>query len=128
MTADGTRGFGSSPLSDEVIIIDLTTTPVRNLGSIVFDQVPGVGKNQPDAFGGGEVIYGNVLPVGLRAAGNVALVNAHNLEVRSLVNLEPPSPFNPMTCGPVGPPTGPGGCPIHGVTPRPRRGSPRDRS
>src|SRR5205823_2068524 len=44
MTADGTRGFGSSPLSDEVIIIDLTTTPVRNLGSIVFDQVPGVGK------------------------------------------------------------------------------------
>jgi len=120
MTADGTRGFGSSPMSDEVIIIDLTTTPVTKLGSLVFDQVPGVGNNQPDAFGGGEVIYGNVLPVGLRAAGNVALVNAHNLKVRTLVNLEPPAPFNPMTCGPVGPPTGPGGCPIHGVTPRPR--------
>jgi hypothetical protein len=120
MTADGTRGFGSSPFSDEVIIIDLTTMPVTNLGSIRFDQVPGVGHNQPDAFGGGEPIYGNVLPVGLRAAGNVALVNAHNLEVRSLVNLAPPAPFNPMTCGPVGPPTGPGGCAIHGVTPRPR--------
>ena len=120
MTADGTRGFGSSPLSDEVIIFDLTTNPVTKLGSLVFDQVPGVGKNQPDAFGGGEAIYGNVLPVGLRAAGNVALVNAHNLKVRTLVNLEPPGPFNPMTCGPVGPPTGPGGCPIHGVTPRPR--------
>jgi hypothetical protein len=103
-----------------VIIIDLTTTPVTILGSIRFDQVPGVGTNQPDAFGGGEVIYGNVLPVGLRAAGNVALVNAHNLKVRSLVNLAPPAPFNPMTCGPVGPPTGPGGCAIHGVTPRPR--------
>jgi DNA-binding beta-propeller fold protein YncE len=120
MTADGTRGFGSSPMSDEVIIIDLTTAPVRNLGSIRFDQVSGVGNNQPDAFGGGEAIYGNVLPVGLRAAGNVAIVNANNLEVRTLVNLEPPAPFNPMTCGPVGPPTGPGGCAIHGVTPRPR--------
>jgi hypothetical protein len=120
MIADGTRGFGSSPLSDEVIIIDLTTNPVTNLGSIRFNQVAGVGKNQPDAFGGGEAIYGNVLPVGLRAAGNVALVNAQNLEVRSFVNLEPAGPFNPMTCGPVGAPTGPGGCPIHGVTPRPR--------
>ena len=121
MTADGTRGFGSSPMSDEVIVIDLTTTPVKNLGSIRFDQVSGVGNNQPDAFGGGEVIYGNVLPVGLRAAGNVAVINSNNLKVRTLVNLEPPAPFNPMTCGPaVGPPTSPGGCAIHGVTPRPR--------
>ena len=121
MTADGTRGFGSSPLSDEVIVIDLTTAPVTNLGAIRFDQVPGVGTNQPDAFGGGETIYGNVLPVGLRAAGNVALVNARNLELRALVKLEPPAPFNMMTCGPpAGPPTGPGGCAVHGVTPRPR--------
>ena len=120
MTEDGTRGFGSSPLSDEVIAIDLTTNPVTNLGSIRFDQRPGVGNNQPDAFGGGEPIAGNVLPVGLRAAGNVAILNAHNLEVRTLVNLEPPAPFNPMTCGPVGLPTGVGGCAIHGVTPRPR--------
>lgn len=120
MTADGTRGFGSSPLSDEVIVIDLTTMPVTKLGSIVFDQVAGVGNNQPDAFGGGETLSGNVLPVGLRAAGNVALVNASNLELRHIVNLEPPAPFNPMTCGPVGAPTGPGGCAVHGVTPRPR--------
>jgi len=120
MTADGTRGFGSSPLSDEVIVIDLTTTPVTKLGSILFDQAPGVGNNQPDAFGGGETISGNVLPVGLRAAGNVALVNAHNLKLRMIVNLEPPAPFNPMTCGPVGAPTGAGGCAVHGVTPRPR--------
>ena len=110
MLPDGTRGFGSSPLSDEVIVIDLTTTPVTNLGSIRFDQVPGVGNNQPDAFGGGEAIYGDVLPVGLRASGNVAIVDAQNLEIRSFVNLEPPAPFNPMTCGPAGAPTGPGGC------------------
>ena len=120
MTADGTRGFGTSPLSDEVIVIDLTTTPVTNLGSIRFDQVAGLGNNQPDALGGGEPIYGEVLPVGLRAAGNVAILNAHNLEQRTLVSLEPPAPFNPMTCGPVGPPTGAGGCAVHGVTPRPR--------
>jgi DNA-binding beta-propeller fold protein YncE len=121
MLPDGTRGFGSSPFSDEVIVIDLTTTPVTNLGSIRFDQVPGVGNNQPDAFGGGEAIYGDVLPVGLRASGNVAIVHAQTLEVRSFVNLEPPAPFNPMTCGPVGAPTSPGGCAVHGVTARPSR-------
>jgi len=121
MTADGTRGFGSSPLSDEVIVIDLTTTPVAKLATLRFDQIPGVGNNQPDAFGGGEPNYGNVLPVGLRAAGNVAVVNAHNLELRSIVNLAPPAPFNPMTCGPVGAPTASGGCAVHGVTPRPRQ-------
>ncbi|HEV2670042.1 MAG TPA: hypothetical protein VGU74_03045 [Gemmatimonadales bacterium] len=120
MTEDGTRGFGSSPLSDEVIVVDLTTNPVTNLGSVRFDQRPGVGNTQPDAFGGGEAIAGNVLPVGLRAAGNVAILNAHNLELRTVVNLEPPAPFNPMSCGPVGPPTGAGGCAVHGVTPRPR--------
>lgn len=65
-------------------------------------------------------IYHNLLPVGLRAAGNVAIVNAHNLRVRSVVNLAPAAPFNPMTCGPEGPPTGAGGCAVHGVTPRPR--------
>jgi hypothetical protein len=121
ITPDGTRGFGSSPLSDEVIVIDLTTTPVTKVAALRFDQVPGVGNNQPDAFGGGEPNYGNVLPVGLRAAGNVAVVNAHNLELRSIVNLAPPAPFNPMTCGPVGAPTGAGGCAVHGVTPRPRQ-------
>jgi len=120
MTPDGTRGFGSSPVSDEVVVMDMTTTPVSKLSSIFFHQVPGVGNNQPDAFGGGEPIYGNVLPVGLRAAGNVAIVNAHNLKLRAIVNLEPPAPFNPMTCGPVSAPTGPGGCAVHGVTPRPR--------
>jgi hypothetical protein len=121
MTPDGARGFGSSPLSDEVVVIDLTTTPVTKLAPIVFDQVRGLGHNQPDAFGGGEPIYGNVLPVGLRAAGSVAVVNAHNLKLRSIVNLAPPAPFNPMTCGPVGVSTGPGGCAVHGVTPRPRQ-------
>jgi hypothetical protein len=121
MLPDGTRGFGSSPLSDEVIVIDLTTTPVTKLGSIRFDQVAGVGNNQPDAFGGGEAIYGDVLHVGLRASGNVAIANAQTLEVQSFVNLEPPAPFNPMTCGPVGAPTGPGGCAVHGVTARPSR-------
>lgn len=59
-------------------------------------------------------------PESHEARGNVAIVNAHNLELRTVVNLEPPAPFNEMTCGPVGPPTGAGGCAVHGVTPRPR--------
>src|SRR5256885_16914123 len=37
ITADGTRGFGSSPLSAEGIIIDLTTDPVTHLASSRFD-------------------------------------------------------------------------------------------
>ncbi|MGH7710617.1 MAG: hypothetical protein ACREOG_05005 [Gemmatimonadaceae bacterium] len=119
MTADGTRGFGSSPMSDEVIVFDMTTTPVTKVRSILFDQRAGAGNNQPDAFGGGETIYGNVLVVGLRASGNVAIVDAKSLELRTFVNLEPPAPFNPMTCGPVGPPTSAGGCAVHGVTARP---------
>jgi hypothetical protein len=121
ISADGTRGFGSSPMSDEVIVFDLTADSVKKVAALRFDQVPGSASNQPDAFGGGEPNYGNVLPVGLRAAGNVAIVNAHNLELRSIVNLTPPAPFNLMTCGPVGAPTDPGGCAVHGVTPRPRR-------
>jgi len=121
ITADGTRGFGSSPLSDEVIVFDLTADSVKKVAALRFDQVPGPASNQPDAFGGGEPNYGNVLPVGLRAAGKVAIVNAHNLELRSIVDLAPPAPFNPMTCGPAGAPTDPGGCAVHGVTPRPRR-------
>ena len=117
---DGRTAVVTSFLSRRATFVDLTTTPVTNLGSIRFDQVAGVGNNQPDSFGGGEAIYGNVLPVGLRAAGNVALVNSANLELRTIVNLDPPAPFNPMTCGPVGLPTGAGGCAVHGVTPRPR--------
>src|SRR5215207_3855271 len=43
ITADGTRGFGSSPLSDEVIVFDLTSDSVKKVAALRFDQVSGVG-------------------------------------------------------------------------------------
>ena len=41
MTPDEALGFGTSPNSDEVVIIDLTTDPVTNLGTIVLQPLPG---------------------------------------------------------------------------------------
>jgi hypothetical protein len=62
MTPDGTLGFGTSPLSDEVVTIDLTTQPVTKLGTILLQPLTGTGNNQPDAVGGGEVIVHGTLP------------------------------------------------------------------
>jgi DNA-binding beta-propeller fold protein YncE len=114
MTPDETRGFGSSPSSDEVVVIDLTTNPVTNLGTILLQPLPGPGNNQPDALGGGETIVRGVLPVSLRAAGQVALVDADDLEIEKFIEITSPSPpgtFNPNACI---------GCSVHGVTVRPR--------
>jgi hypothetical protein len=114
ITRDGTLGFGSSPLSDEVVTIDLTTQPVTKLGTILLQPIPGTGNDQPDAMGGGEVIVDGTLPVSLRAAGQVALVDAESFEINSFVKITEPSPpgtFSTMTCI---------GCSVHGVTVRPR--------
>lgn len=110
MTADGTRGFGTSPLSDELVVIDLATQPVTTLRTVRLQPRPGTGNNQPDALGGGELVVGDTLPVTLRAAGQLALVNMATFAAK-FVPLSPPTEFNPMTCA---------GCAIHGVTVRPR--------
>lgn len=113
ITRDETLGFGTSPLSDEVVAIDLTTQPVTKLGTILFQPVSGTGNNQPDAMGGGEVIMDGTLPVSLRAAGQVALVEADDLEITRFIGITSPSPpgtFSTMTCI---------GCAVHGVTVRP---------
>jgi DNA-binding beta-propeller fold protein YncE len=110
MTPDETLGFGTSPLSDEVVAIDLTTQPVTKLGTILLQPLPGTGKDQPDAMGGGEVIVDGMLPVSLRAAGQVALIDADDLEVKKFIGITSPSPpgtFSTMTCI---------GCSVHGVT------------
>jgi hypothetical protein len=114
MTRDGTLGFGTSPLSDEVVAIDLTTQPVTKLGTILLQPVSGTGNDQPDALGGGEVIMDGTLPVSLRAAGQVALIDADDLEIEKFIGITTPSPpgtFSTMTCI---------GCSVHGVTVRPR--------
>lgn len=110
MTRDETLGFGTSPLSDEVIAIDLTTQPVTKLGTILLQPLSGTGNDQPDAMGGGEVIVDGTLPVSLRAAGQVALIDADHLKIKSFIGITSPSPpgtFSTMTCI---------GCSVHGVT------------
>jgi DNA-binding beta-propeller fold protein YncE len=110
MTRDETLAFATSPLSDEVVAIDLTTQPVTKLGTILLQPLPGTGNDQPDALGGGEVIVDGTLPVSLRAAGQVALIDADDLEIKRFIGITSPSPpgtFSTMTCI---------GCSVHGVT------------
>jgi DNA-binding beta-propeller fold protein YncE len=114
MTPDEALGFGTSPNSDEVVVIDLTTDPVTNLGTILLQPLSGTGSNQPDAMGGGEAIVNGTLPVSLRAAGQLALVNAVTRKIKHFIEIAEPSPpgtFNPMNCN---------DCSVHGVTVRPR--------
>jgi len=96
-----------------VVAFDLTTQPVTKLGTTLFQPLSGTGNNQPDAMGGGEVIVDGTLPVSLRAAGQVALVDADDLEIKMFIGIttpSPPSTFSTMTCI---------GCSVHGVTVRP---------
>jgi hypothetical protein len=60
--------------ADEVIVFDMTPTSVTKVAAIKFDQVPGLGNNQPDAFGGGETVYGTSVLVGLRASGKHTVI------------------------------------------------------
>jgi hypothetical protein len=110
MTPDEKLGVGTSPQSDEIVFVDLSAQPVKKLGTLVLSPRPGTGNNQPDALGGGEPIQGGLLPVSLRAAGQLALVDLADRSARSYTPIAPPSPLNPMTCQ---------GCAIHGVTVRP---------
>src|SRR2546427_768783 len=101
MTRDGTLGFGTSPLSDEVVVIDLTTQPVTKLRTIPLQPFPGTGNNQPDALGGGDPIVSDTVPVSLRAAGQVALVDAESFEINRFVEITDPSPPGARTsCSP----------------------------
>ena len=59
-----------------VDLIDLTTQPVTKLETILFQPLTGTGNNQPDAMGGGVVIVDGALAISLRAAGQVAPVDA----------------------------------------------------
>ncbi|HVH30664.1 MAG TPA: beta-propeller fold lactonase family protein [bacterium] len=111
MTPDERLGIGTSPHSDEIVLIDLIANPVRKLGTLALTALPGLSANQPDALGGGEPIQRGMLPVSLRAAGQVAVVDLRNMSGRTYTPVVPPlGPFNPMTCM---------NCPVHGVTVRP---------
>jgi hypothetical protein len=120
ISANEKVGFGTSPNSDEIILADLTGPIVTRIGALRLDPTPGIGNDQPDALGGGETVRGNTLFVGLRASGQLAIVNVKE-RTAAFLPLSPPAPFNPATCGPPPPqpPTGQGGCAVHGVTVRP---------
>jgi DNA-binding beta-propeller fold protein YncE len=109
-------GFGTSPDSDEIIVADLTGPVAIPIAALPLDPTPGIGNDEPDAL----TVRGNTLFVSLRASGQLAIVNV-NRQTTTFLQLSPPAPFNPTTCGPPvpQPPTGSGGCAIHGVTVRP---------
>jgi DNA-binding beta-propeller fold protein YncE len=111
-------GFGTSPHSDEIVLADLTGPTVSPIATLRLDPTPGIGNDQPDAISPG--VRGNTLFVSLRSSGQLAIVNV-NQRTASFLQLSPPAPFNPANCGPPlpQPPTGSGGCAIHGVTVRP---------
>jgi hypothetical protein len=123
ISANEKVGFGSSPDTDEIILADLTTPIVTRIGAISLNPTEGIGNDQPDALGGGETVRGNTLFVSLRASGKLAIVNVKQ-QTATFLQLSPPTPpgsFNPANCGPPlpQPPTGQGGCSVHGVTVRP---------
>jgi hypothetical protein len=92
------------------VFVDLTTQPVTSKGTLHLSPLPGEGANQPDALGGGDPIVSGVLPVSLRAAGQLAFVDVVSLAVRSYLPIASPAQFNQATCI---------GCAVHGVSVRP---------
>lgn len=116
MSANEKVGFGTSPLSDEIIVADLTGPVAIPIAALPLDPTRGLGNDEPDALS----VHGNTLFVSLRASGQLAIVRV-NQHTATFIQLSPPAPFNPATCGPPlpQPPTGNGGCAIHGVTVRP---------
>jgi DNA-binding beta-propeller fold protein YncE len=109
-------GIGTSPHSDEIILAELRGPTATLIAAVPLDPTPGSGNDEPDALS----VRGNTLFVSLRASGQLAIVD-RNQKTVTFLQLSPPAPFNPATCGPPvpQPPTGQGGCAIHGVTVRP---------
>ena len=109
-------GFGTSPHSDQIIVADLRGPVASPIAAVPLDPTLGIGNDEPDALS----VRGNTLFVSLRASGQLVIVKV-NQQTATFLQLSPPAPFNPATCGPPlpEPPTGQGGCAIHGVTVRP---------
>ena len=105
MSPNEKLGYGSSPESDELILVDLTGATAVNIGPLALDPTPGAGNDQPDAI----AVRGNTVFVSLRAAGKLAIVKP-NQGTTAFLDISPPTPFNPANCA---------GCAIHGVTVRP---------
>lgn len=108
LSEDERTGFGTSPGSDELQVIDLREPMVRRLPPIALDPTPGTGNDQPDAM----AVKGKTVFVSLRASGKLAIVDVERRTVtyRDLAAPVPPGVKIPMTCDT---------CALHGVTVRP---------
>jgi DNA-binding beta-propeller fold protein YncE len=105
MTPNEKLGIGTVPLGDQVVFVDLAGETESFAESVALDGTPGMSNDQPDNM----AVQGNLLYVGLRASGKLAIVEIEQRRV-SYIDLSPPSELNPMNCA---------GCPVHGVTVRP---------
>jgi DNA-binding beta-propeller fold protein YncE len=99
-------GFGSSPGSDEVVLVDLAGPIASKEGTMALSPVAGIGNDEPDAM----AVRGNTLFVTLRESGKLAIVQVNQGSVDYLDLAAPFADFNPVTCA---------GCALHGVTVRP---------
>ncbi len=80
-----TAAIGSSPATDQVQIIDLTTSTAFPLD---LNPTPGANNDRPDAIG----VQGDTVYVSLRAAGKLAIIDMQQLTVH-YIDLAPPSAF-----------------------------------
>jgi DNA-binding beta-propeller fold protein YncE len=98
-------GFGTSPRSDQLFLIDLEGPTVTTLAALALDPTPDMGNDQPDAI----AVRGDTVFVSLRASGKLAVVKA-NQQTVTYLDISAPAEFNPANCA---------GCAVHGVTVRP---------
>jgi DNA-binding beta-propeller fold protein YncE len=105
VSPDERTGFGTSPGSDELVVIDLTGATASTIVTLALDPTPDRGNDQPDAI----AVRGDTIYVSLRASGKLAIVDA-NQRTATYLDVSPPAPFDPATCA---------GCAVHGVTVRP---------
>jgi WD40 repeat protein len=105
MTPNEKLGIGTVPRGDQVVFVDLEGETESFAESVALDGTQGMNNDQPDNM----AVHGNLLYVGLRASGKLAIVEIEQRRV-SYIDLSPPSELNPMNCA---------GCAVHGVSIRP---------
>lgn len=101
LSEDGKLGLGSSPMSDEVVLLDLSGPTLGTSNTLALDPTPGMGNDQPDRF----AIRGNTVYVSLRMSGKLAIVDLNQRRVRYLELSPAVSTIDMVTCA---------GCALHG--------------
>ncbi len=103
ISPDEKTGFGTSPLVDQLQIINLSSGTSFPLGLNPSDQT---GGDQPDAV----AVQGNNVYVSLRVSGKLAVINTQSQSLDYIQLEHPSASINPANCM---------GCALHGVAIRP---------